>query len=132
MRRPGALLGTERQLVLLLAGEVVVAAEVLGGLEHSTRHRVVLAAGGLPGAVEPVHQLDATHPHAGPQPEAVVLDVGHRLRAAGDDDLGRAGGDLAGGVQHGLQAGAAATVDLEPGDAGAEAGVEGGDPSDRR
>src|SRR4029078_10802342 len=35
------------------------------------------------------------------------------------------------GVQHRLQAGAAAAVDLEAGHAGAEPGVEGGDPPDR-
>ena len=129
---PGALLGADGELVLLLAADGVLPAEVLRGLEHPAGDRVVPAAGGDPGPVEPVHQLDAAGADAGAQPERVVLDLRHRLGPAGDDHPRGAGRDLAGGVQHGLQAGAAAPVELEPGDAGAEAGVEGGDPADRR
>ena len=41
-----------------------------------------------PGPVEPVHQLDAAAADAGAQAEGVVLDLRHRLGAAGHDDPG--------------------------------------------
>ena len=56
----GPLLGADRELVLLLARDVVLAAQVLGRLEHAAGDRVVLAAGGLAGADQAVHQLDAS------------------------------------------------------------------------
>ena len=60
-----------------------------------------------------------------------MLDIGHRLRPAGHDDAGGTGGDLTRGVQHRLQAGTAASVDLKSGDAGAQPRIEGRDPADR-
>ena len=93
---------------------------------------MVLAAGGLAGADQAVHQLDRTALDPGAQAEGVVLDVGHRLGAAGDDQGAAAAGDLRGGVEHRLQAGAAAAVELEAGHAGAETRVEGGDAADGR
>ena len=90
----GPLLGADRELVLLLARDVVLAAQVLGRLEHAAGDRVVLAAGGLAGADQAVHQLDAAAADAGAQAEGVVLDVGHRLDAAGDDDAAGTAGDL--------------------------------------
>ena len=42
------------------------------------------------------------------------------------------GGNLSRGVEHGLQAATAAAVDLQPRYAGAQAGVECGDPPDGR
>ena len=76
----GALLGAHRELVLLLAGDAVVAAQVLGRLQHAAGDRVVLAAGGLAGADEAVHQLDAAAADAGAQAERVVLDVATSTR----------------------------------------------------
>ena len=61
-----------------------------------------------------------------------MLDVRHRLRAAGHDEASGAGGDLRGAVQDSLQARAAAAVDLQARHARAQAGVERGYPTDRR
>ena len=91
---------------------------------------MVAATGGFTGPVETIQQGDTTLADTGAQPEGVVLDVGHRFRTAGDHDAGRAGGDLPRGVQHRLQARAAAAVDLQTGHPGAEAGVQRRDPTD--
>src|SRR4029453_15616422 len=131
LRGHRALLGAGRQLVLLLAGDVVLPAEVLGGLDHAAGNRVEPAAGGLAGPVEPVHQLDAARPDTGPEAERVVLDLRHRLGTPGHHQRGGAGGDLARGVQARLQARAAAPVDLEARHPGAETRVQRGDPADR-
>ena len=90
------------------------------------------AAGGLAGAVETVHELDAALFDAGAQAEGVVLDVRHRLRAAGYDEASGSGGDLRRGVQHRLQARAAAAVDLQARHPRAQTGVECGHAADRR
>ncbi len=127
----GPLVGAQRELVLLLAPDAVVTTQVLRGLDHAAGERVVLAARGLASPVEAIEQLDAALLDPAAQPERVVLDVGHRLRAAGHDEVRGAGGDRARGVQDRLKARPAAAVDLETGDAGAEAGVEGRDAADR-
>ena len=77
-------------------------------------------------------QLDASGADPGAEAQGVVLDLGHRLGSAGHHDVRRSGGDLAGGVQHGLEPRPAATVELQPGHAGAQPCVEGRDPADRR
>ncbi len=59
-----------------------------------------------------------------------MLGLAHRLRAAGQHDLGHPAADLAGGQQHGLQPGAAAPVDLHAGHGDRQPGVEGRDPAD--
>ena len=89
-------------------------------------------AGGLARTVEAVHQCDAALPHTGAQAQGVVLDVRHRLGAAGDDHTSRAGGHLPGGIEHRLQARAAPAVDLQAGHPGAQTRVECGHPADRR
>ena len=89
--------------------------------QHPAGDGVVLAAGGLAGAHQPVHQLDVAATDAGTQALRVVLDVRHRLGATGHHDARRAGCDLAGGVQDRLEAAAAAPVDLQARHAGAEA-----------
>ena len=61
-----------------------------------------------------------------------MLDVGHRLRSPATTTRAAPVATCARGVQHGLQAGPAAPVDLEARHPGAEAGVERGDPADRR
>ena len=52
--RDRALVRAQRELVLLLAGDRVLAPQVLGGLEHAAGHRVVVATGGHARAGEPV------------------------------------------------------------------------------
>ena len=90
------------------------------------------AAGGFAGPVQAVHQGDPALAHSGAQAERVMLDVRHRLGTAGHDHAGGARGNLSRGVEHGLQARTAAAVDLQPRYAGAQAGVECGDPPDGR
>ena len=57
LRRDRPLVRAQRQLVLLLARDRVLAAQVLGGLEHPAGHRVVAAARGDPAAGEPVGSM---------------------------------------------------------------------------
>src|SRR5690606_17980329 len=123
-------LGGEGEGVLFLAGEGVLAAQVLRGLDHAAGDRVVASARGLAGPVEAVPQFEAAGPDALADAERVVLDLAHRLHTAGDDRGGGARGDGPGRVEDGLEAGAAAAVELESGDRGAESGVQGGDPAD--
>jgi hypothetical protein len=61
-----------------------------------------------------------------------MLDAAHGLGPAGDDQFRDARADLHGGVQHGLQAGAAPAVDLGSGNADAQPGVQRDDASQRR
>ena len=60
-----------------------------------------------------------------------MLHLRHRLGATGHDDARRPGRDHAGGVQDGLEAGAAAAVHLDAGHSGAETRIEGGGSADR-
>ena len=57
--RGGALVAADGVLVLLLAGDPVLPAQVLRGLDHAAGHRVVLAAGGDPAAGQRVLQQHA-------------------------------------------------------------------------
>ena len=61
-----------------------------------------------------------------------MLDIGHRFRPACDHHTCRSGGHLPGGVEHGLQAGAAPSIDLQAGDPDAQAGVQRCDTADGR
>lgn len=66
-------------------------------------------------------------------PAAVVRVVrggAHHVDAARDHDLAEARPDLHRRVEHGLEAGAAAAVDLGTGDGLGQSGVERGDPAD--
>ena len=81
LRRHGTLVRAHRQLVLLLAADAVLLAQVLRGLQHPAGDRVELAARGLAGPVEPVEQADGAGADA-LAPQRVVLDLAHRLGAA--------------------------------------------------
>ena len=61
-----------------------------------------------------------------------MLDVAHALDAARQHDVGGAGLDHHGSGDDGLQAAAAAPVDLEPRHAHGQACLEGGPPADAR
>ena len=124
-------MGPHGQFVLLFARDAVLATQILRGLDHPAGDRMRRTTRCFTGAVESIHQRDAALTYAGAKAERVVLDVRHRLGPAGDDDAGRTGGDLTRGVQHRLQAGTAAAVDLKSGDAGAQPRIEGRDPADR-
>ena len=114
LRGGGAPVGADGELVLLLARDPVLPAEVLGGLDHAAGDGVVPAAGGDPPAGQRVVQQ---HARAGAGAPAhgvgVEVRVAHGLRAAGEHHLRHPGLDLHRGVEHGLQPGPAAAVDLQ-------------------
>lgn len=90
------------------------------------------ATRGDPAAGQCVVELEAGALDA---PAAVVRVVGggaHHVDTARDDDVTEARPDLHGGVEDGLQSGAAAAVGLEAGDGVGESGVQGGDAADGR
>src|SRR5690606_20219569 len=131
-RRGGrAAVRLDGQAVLLLAADRVLRPQVLRGLDHAAGHGVVRAAGGEAAADQSVLELDVA---AADAPADVLVEEGcarHRLRTAGDDDLGAAGGDRAHAVDDGLQAGAAAAIDLATGHRDGHAGVQRDDAADR-
>ncbi|RPK62297.1 hypothetical protein EES44_17835 [Streptomyces sp. ADI96-15] len=126
----GAALGAEGQRVLVLAAHLVGAPQVLGGLDHAAGYRVVDAARLGAAAREGVVELEAGAEDA---PAALVGVVGggaHHVDAAGDDDLAETAADLQGGVDDGLEPGAAAPVDLHARHPVGQPRVEGGDAAD--
>ena len=128
----GACVRADRERVLRLPADPVPGPEILGGLDHAAADRVRSAAGGGTRPVEAVHQVDPALPHTGPQTERVVLDVRHRIGAAGDDEVTTARGDGRGRGQDRLQARPAATIELHAGNGLAQTGVECRDPPDGR
>ena len=107
------LVRAEGELVLLVARNRVLAAEVLGRLDHPARHRVVDAAGGDPPADQAVLEHRATGAGSPAQRRRVELGLAHALGAAGEHEVGGAGLNLHARLDHRLQPGAAAAVDLE-------------------
>jgi hypothetical protein len=107
-------LGSQGELVLLLTADAELAAQVLGRLHYPARHRVQPPSGGDPGAREPVHQLHTVSTNPASQPKDVVLGRAHRLHSASHDETRGATVDLHRGVQPGLQARPASSVDLWP------------------
>ena len=65
-------------------------------------------------------------------PQHIVLGLAHAVDAAGNDQISHAGLHPHGGVDHRLQAGAAAAINLQAGHAHAQLGVEGGNAADGR
>ena len=107
------LVGAQGELVLLLARDRVLAAEVLGRLDHPARHRVVGAAGGDAAADQAVLEHRAAGAGAPAQRGRVELGLAHALGAAGQHEVGGPGLHLHRRVDHRLQPGAAAAVDLQ-------------------
>ena len=66
LRRGGALVRAHGELVLLLARDRVLAAQVLRGLQHPAGHRVVVAAGRDPAAGQRVVQHGTPAPLGAP------------------------------------------------------------------
>ncbi len=132
LRSRGPLMGPHRELVLFLAGDRVVPAEVLRGLDHPARYRMVLPARSHPSPRQSVMQHD-TRAAPGPPPHGRGVEgrVRHRLRATGQHDLACAGLHLHRRVEHGLQSRPAAVVDLQTGRRHRQAGIERRDPADR-
>ena len=121
----------ERERVLLLAWDLVLAAQVLGGLQHPTRDGEVHASRGHPGTREPVVQHHAVASYTPPDRRGVELDLTHALDSPGQQELSRTGLDLHRRVEHSLEARAAATVQLEACHLDGQPCVQGGHPSHR-
>src|SRR5438445_13026354 len=87
LRGNRALVRRDRDLVRLVAGDAVLPAQVLRGLQHAARHRIVTTTGGGTAAREAVVHLDtatgATPAHVG----RVERDVAHALGATGDHNV---------------------------------------------
>src|SRR5690606_38288037 len=130
-RRQGAVVRTGRERVLLFPRDRILPAEVLGRFEHAAGNRMVLAAGSDPGPGESVVQFDPTAAHAPAHLVGVELDPAHALHTTGDDDVGDPGLHPHRGIDDRLQAGSAASVDLQTGYLHGKSGIERGDPTDR-
>ncbi len=107
-RRLATVLRFEGVGVLLLAGDVVLAGQGLGGAPHQlVAHRIEVT-------VDDVRVVQGSVAHtqapAGVQQER---HAAHRLHPAGQHDAGLAAGDGAGGVEHGLHPRQAGLVDGE-------------------
>ncbi len=126
------LVGEKRQLVLLGAADAVVAAHVLGCLEHAARNRVVHAPCGHARAHQAIVEHRPARPRAPAQPCRVELHLAHALRAAGQHKVGGAGLHLHARLDHRLETRAAAAVDLDPGHLDWEPRVERRDAPERR
>src|SRR5690349_13046742 len=125
-------MGCERQPILLLAPDGVLAAKVLRGLDHAAGDRMVLATRGDTCATETVV-------HAHPRPrrppsrvESVEGGVAHGLDAASNNDVVGAGSDLHHRLEDCLQTRTAASVHMHPSDGHGKACVEGCNPTDGR
>src|SRR5215475_7478525 len=94
LRRDRALMGPERELVLLRAGDLIFTAKVLRRLEHPARHRVVDAACGDAGPAEAVVEDDLLAARPPADRRRVELDLAHALRPAGQHDVASPGLDL--------------------------------------
>ena len=104
----------QREGILLLAIDLVLAGQVLGGQAHGEIGvGVVGHQGGIGG------NLVAAHRHQA-----------HGLGAAGDDDVGKAAHDALRRLRNRLQAGSAEAVDRAGRGAVGNAGAQGGDAGD--
>ena len=115
--------GLRRALVALhcvgvagLAADLVVAREILRRLDHAgddaeARDRLAHHAPAGEAVVHGDRARTRTVAHVG----RIIFDIAHALDAACDDDIGRARLHHHGGVDHGLQAGPAAAVELVAG-----------------
>jgi hypothetical protein len=112
MGRHGTLMRTQGQRVLSLAGDPVLASQVLSCLDHAARHRVVAASGRHPAAGEAIDQLGVACPGPPADRVRVVLDLAHALGPACDDEVTGAGLDAHGGVGDGLKARSTSPVEL--------------------
>lgn len=128
----GAVVGADRVLVLLLAGDAVLLPHRLGGLDHPAGQRVPAATGGQPAAGDRVVQHHAgTAAGAPPHGRGEERRVAHRLGATGQYDIAHPGLHLHGRDEYGLQTRPAAPVELHAADRQRQARVECGHPADR-
>ena len=122
----------QRELVLLGARDPVVPAQVLGGFDHASGHRMVDAAGRHSRPRQPILERHTATLDAPAQTHRIELGLAHALGAAREDDVRRTRLDLHAAEHDRLQARAAAPVELEPRHLDRETGVERRHPPDRR
>ena len=124
-RGHGALVAAKRVCVLLLAGDRVLAAEVLGRFEHPAfDEEAGFAAGRDAPAIEAVVHGDMAAGGSPAHVQRVELGVAHAFDTAGEDDVCDAGLDLHGRQADGLEPGTAAAIELEAGDLDGKARTE--------
>ena len=119
LRGFGLVLRGERELVLLVAGDLELAGDVFGGIAH------VIAVESVPQAVldHGVDHLEVAHLDAGAQMLAVRRQR-HGFLAAGDDDLGVAVAICCMPMRDGAQARAAHLVEAPGGRFLRQAGID--------
>ena len=110
--RQGFLMRIVGELVLRFARHRILAAQILGGFDHSTGHRMIDAARANTPALQSILHLEIAL-LAPPDIIGEEAGVGHGFRSADHDQLGPAGGDRHHAVDHRLQAGPAASIDLQ-------------------
>ena len=110
----GLLVAAESEFVLVLAGDVVMAGDALGGEPHGEeRGGVVLGEPGIGCGLESAEGQKA-----------------HGLDAAGHDDTVAAGADAQIGLDDGFEAGGAEAVDGDAGNFDGQLGAQGGKAGD--
>jgi len=132
LRGDRAFVRAQRQRVLLVPGDRVLPAHVLGRLQHPSRHRMIDPAGVHARPFETILELESPGLHAPAWPGRVELGLAHAVDAARQHQLGGAGAHLHTPVQNRLQPRAAAPVDLQAGHLHGQPGVERGHAADRR
>ena len=112
----GALVALHRIGVAILPADLIIAREIFGCLDHAgddaeARDRLAHHAA----ARETVVHGDRARARAVAHVGRIIFDIAHALDAARDDDIGSAGLDHHRRVDNGLQARAAAAVELVAG-----------------
>ena len=122
----GALVAAEGVLVLLGAGDFVLAGQVLGGLHHATGDGAEALVRGDSDAGAGQTVVEGYRAEAGAPAGlvAVELRAAHALDAAGDDNVRVICLHQHAGVQDGLQARGAAAVQLVAGHLDGQSGLE--------
>ncbi len=128
----GPFVRSHRVSVLLVAGDRVLPAQVLSGLDHAAFHRKVDSAGVRARFGQSVVELDGRALCAPTHVGGVELGSAHALGAAGDDQITHPGLYLHRGVDDRLQSRTATAIELYSGNGHVETGVECRDSSDGR
>ncbi len=131
LRRDGTSMRLHRERVLVLAADVELGTQILGGLDHAAGDGIVAATGGDAGARQTVVERHGLSADAVPHPGGVELGLTHRLDAAGEDEVAAAGLDLHHGLDDRLQPGTATPVHLQAGNVHSQIGVQSRNSSDR-
>jgi len=122
----GALLAPQGIGIRLLATDAIIRRQIVRRLHHALDHaEAPFRLGADAPALQPVMQRDATQPRPPALRRRIEFAIAHRLRTAGDDDVGRARLNHHRGRGDGHHSTAAASLHLHPGDADRQAGIKG-------